>query len=85
MILKGMDRMDIGVSNKGGEGAKVGSNVRIFQFLDGCHVNVVVCANGGTTMGKSAHRRWQCCINVGNEIERIYKPPIEAIKTMELR
>ena len=49
--------MDIGSSNKGGEGSKVGGNVGVFQFLDGGHVNAAVCANGGMTNGGKQTQR----------------------------
>ena len=40
------DGVDIWSSNEGGKCAKVGSDVGVFQFLDGGHVEVVVVAEG---------------------------------------
>mgnify|MGYP006206789645 CR=1 FL=1 len=51
LVLEMADGVDIWSSNEGGKCAKVGGDVGVFQFLDGGHVNAVVCANGGTTNG----------------------------------
>jgi hypothetical protein len=38
--------VDVGSANEGGQGAKVGGDVSVFEFLDGGHGEVGVVAEG---------------------------------------
>jgi hypothetical protein len=73
-----MDVADIGASNEGVEGAKVGGNVHLFQFLDGSHDAAVVSVIGSTTSRGVCVRRGVMQVQEMNK-DRKNLPLIEAI------